>query len=470
MIKMTLGEVATAVGGTLHAADPDAVVTGPVEYDSRKVAPGGLFAAFVGERVDGHDFATAALAAGAVGVLGTRPVDGVPMVLVADPRAALAALARISVERLTDAGLNVIGLTGSSGKTTTKDYVAAVTAALGPTVAPPGSLNNELGYPYTALRADAATRYLVLELGARGAGHISYLCDIVRPRIGVVLNVGVAHLGEFGSVAAIAAAKGELVAALPPDGVAVLNADDPQVAAMAQRTRARVLRVGQAPDADVRATDVTLDERGRPAYTLVVGGDSAPVRLGMVGAHQVGNTLAAAGVGLALGMDVPRLAEALGRLRPVSPRRMDVFDRPDGVTVIDDSYNANPASMAAALQALATVGQGRRTIAVLGYMAELGDHEVAGHEQVGRLAADLGVDTLVVVGEAAPIDAGARSRPGWRGESVPVTDQDAAVAVLRDRLRPGDVVLVKGSRYRTWQVADWLREPVTAAADGVVVR
>ena len=198
----------------------------------------------------------------------------------------------------------------------------------------------------------------------------------------------------------------------------------------------------------------------------MANGHSAPVRLRVVGAHQVGNTLAAAGVGLALGMDVPALAEALGRLRVVSPRRMDVFDRPDGVTVIDDSYNANPASMAAALASVGRLGQGRRTIAVLGYMAELGDHEVAGHEQVGRLAADLGVDTLVVVGEAAPIDAGARSRPGWRGESVPVTDQDAAVAVLRDRLRPGDVVLVKGSRYRTWQVADWLREPVAERRTG----
>ncbi len=468
MIEMTLGEVAAAVDGRLHAADPATTVTGSVEYDSRKVTPGSLFAAFVGERADGHDFAAAALAAGAVGVLGTRPVDGVPMVLVDDPRTAMARLARISVDRLSEAGLSVIGVTGSSGKTTTKDYIAEITAALGATVAPPGSLNNELGYPYTALRADATTRYLVLELGARGAGHISYLCDIVRPRVGVVINVGVAHVGEFGSVEAIAAAKSELVEALPSDGVAVLNADDPRVAAMADRTRARVVRVGHAADADVRATEVTLDERGRPAYTLVANGHSAPVRLRVVGAHQVGNTLAAAGVGLALGMDVPALAEALSRLRVVSPRRMDVFDRPDGVTVIDDSYNANPASMAAALRALASLGQGRRTIAVLGYMAELGDHEVAGHEQVGRLAADLGVDTLVVVGEAAPIDAGARSQPGWRGESVPVSDQDAAVAVLRDRLRPGDVVLVKGSRYRTWQVADWLREPV-AAADEVVV-
>lgn len=471
MIEMTLGEVAAVVGGTLRG-DPTIRVTGPVEYDSRTVAPGGMFAAFVGERVDGHDFAADALAAGAVAVLGTRPLDGVPMVLVDDPRAAMAALAKVSVERLVAAGgLTVVGLTGSSGKTTTKDCVAAVASLLGPTVAPPGSLNNELGYPYTALRADAGTRCLVLEMGSRGPGHLAHLCGIVRPQIGVVLNVGVAHLGEFGSVEAIAAAKGELVEALPADGVAVLNADDPRVAAMAGRTAASVLLVGQAPHARVRAVDVRLDERGRAAYTLVAEGGSAPVRLRLAGAHQVGNTLAAAGVGLALGLDVARVAEALSEVRAVSPRRMDVFDRPDGVTVIDDSYNANPASTSAALRALATLGQGRRTVAVLGYMAELGDYEVAGHEQVGRLAADLGVDLLVVVGDAAPIDAGARSRPDWRGESVTVTDQDAAVAALRDRLRPGDVVLVKGSRYRTWQVADWLREPVgEAARDGVVAR
>jgi UDP-N-acetylmuramoyl-tripeptide--D-alanyl-D-alanine ligase len=467
MIEMSLAEIAGITGAELAGADPASRVTGPVEYDSRKVGPGGLFVAFVGEHVDGHEFAAAARAAGAVAVLGTRAVPGVPMLLVADPLAALAGLARAVVDRLTPAGLTVIGVTGSSGKTTTKDLLAQLVGGLGPTVAAAGSLNNELGHPYTALHATAATRYLVLEKGARGLGHIAHLCAVAPPQIAVVLNVGVAHIGEFGTVGAIAAAKGELVEALPAGGLAVLNADDPRVAAMARRTRARVVNYGQAAGADLRAADVRLDDRGRPSYTLLAGGDSAEVRLGLTGAHQVGNTLAVAAVGRELGMSLPELARALAQLRPISGRRMDVVERPDGVTVIDDSYNANPASTAVALQALAALGNGRRTVAVLGYLAELGEHERAGHEQVGALAVELAVDQLVVVGDvAAPIHDGAlaaREQRAWGGESVLVADQEAAVALLRQRLRPGDVVLVKGSRYQTWDVADWLRDPARPA-------
>ncbi|MFE0592548.1 UDP-N-acetylmuramoyl-tripeptide--D-alanyl-D-alanine ligase [Micromonospora echinospora] len=456
MIVLTLDELATAVDGRLVGADPTATVRGPVEFDSRKVRPGGLFVAFDGEKVDGHDYAARAVAGGAVAVLGTREVPGVPMVLVADALAAMGRLARAVVDRLP--GLTVVGITGSSGKTTTKDLIAQLTVRLGPTVAPPGSFNNELGHPYTALQAGPETRFLVLEKGARGLGHVRYLCDVVPPRISVVLNVGVAHIGEFGSRETIALAKGELVEALPVDGLAVLNADDPLVAAMADRTRARVVRYGEAVDADVRATDVTLDERGRPSYTLVTPEGSVPVRLGLTGRHQVSNSLAAAAVARELGMSLADLAEALGGLGLVSTRRMDVFDRPDGVTVIDDSYNANPASMAVALRALAGMRRDGRTIAVLGYMAELGPFEVDGHREVGRLAAELGVDRLLVVdAAAAPIQAGATSVGNWGGESVLLTDQAAAVEVLRSELRPGDVVLVKGSRYRTWEVADALR-------------
>jgi len=454
---MSLGEIAAAVGGRLADADPGILVTGGVEFDSRQVGPDGLFVAFAGDKVDGHDFAGPAMAAGAAAVMGSRPVDGVPMVLVTDPRAAMGRLAREVVDRLPD--LTVVGVTGSSGKTTTKDLIGQLLALRGPTVATPGSFNNELGHPYTVLRAAASTRFLVLEMGARGPGHLRYLCEIAPPRIGVVVNVGVAHIGEFGSVDQIAAAKGELVEALPPGGLAVLNADDDRVRAMANRTRARVTQAGEAADATVRATQVSLDERGRAAYTLVTPGGRAAVRLAIPGAHQVGNTLLAAAVALEAGLSIGELAEALGRLRLVSTRRMDVFDRADGVTVIDDSYNANPASTAAALQALAALGGGRRTIAVLGYLAELGEFEREGHEQVGRLAAGLGVDRLVVVGEpAAPIHHGATADATWGGESVLVTDQTAAIGALRQELRPGDVVLVKGSRYRTWDVADSLRE------------
>ncbi|MEU5939720.1 UDP-N-acetylmuramoyl-tripeptide--D-alanyl-D-alanine ligase [Micromonospora sp. NPDC047548] len=456
MIPLSLAEVASAVDGRLVGADPDARVTGPVEFDSRKVTAGAFFVAFPGEKVDGHDYAARAVDAGAVAVLGTREVPGVPMVLVGDALTAMGRLARAVVDRLPE--LTVIGLTGSSGKTTTKDLIAQVTVRLGPTVAPPGSFNNELGHPYTALQATPETRFLVLEKGARGVGHVRYLCDVVPPRISVVLNVGVAHLGEFGSVENIALAKGELVEALPADGLAVLNADDPLVDAMAARTGARVVRYGEAAHADVRAVEVTLDDRGRPSYTLVTPEGSAPVRLGLTGRHQVSNSLAAAAVARELGMPPAEVAVALGELGLVSTRRMDVFDRPDGVTVIDDSYNANPASMAVALRALAGLRREGRIFAALGYMAELGDFERDGHREVGRLAAELGVDRLLVVGEpAAPIHEGATAVSDWGGESVLLTDQAAAVEVLRSELRPGDAVLVKGSRYRTWEVADALR-------------
>jgi UDP-N-acetylmuramoyl-tripeptide--D-alanyl-D-alanine ligase len=459
VIALTIAEIAGITGAEMAGVDPLAVVSGAVEFDSRAVTPGGLFVAFAGERVDGHDYAAAAVAAGAVAVLGSRPVPGLPMLVCADALTALGKLARAVRDRLPE--LTVIGITGSSGKTTTKDLLAQLLARHGEVVAPAGSLNNELGLPYTMLKAGEKTRYLVLEMGARGVGHIRYLCGIARPDVGVVVNVGVAHLGEFGSVDTIAAAKSELVSALAPDGVAVLNADDPRVRAMAGICRGHVVLAGQAGDSAVRAENVVVGERGRAGYDLVIAGTRVPVRLGVAGRHQVGNTLLAAAVAGALGMAPPDIAAGLSAIGPVSARRMDVFDRADGVTVIDDSYNANPASTAAALHALAEMGRNRRTVAVLGYLAELGEYEHAGHAEVGRLAAELGVDLVVVVGEpAAPIGAGAASVANWGGTSVLVTDQEAAVAVLRDELRAGDVVLVKGSRYRTWEVADALRAGV----------
>jgi UDP-N-acetylmuramoyl-tripeptide--D-alanyl-D-alanine ligase len=453
---MTLGEIAGITGGTLVNASPDLVVTGPVEYDSRKIAKGGLFAAFEGEKVDGHDYAATAVKSGAAAVLSTRDT-GEPGVVVAEPLAALAKLANASVERLPQ--LTVVGLTGSSGKTTTKDYIAQLLARLGPVVAPPGSLNNELGFPYTVLQANEETRFLVLEMGARGVGHIRYLTDIARPRVGVVLNIGDAHIAGFGSREGTALAKGELVEALPADGVAVLNADDPLVAGMAPRTTARVLLVGEADDSAVRASDVTVDAQGRASYILHFGDKTGKVGLAVAGRHQVGNTLAAAGVALSLGMSFDDLVPALGEIGIASVRRMDVFQRPDGVTVIDDSYNANPSSTAAALHALAAMARDRRATAVLGYMAELGDQERSGHEEVGRLAAELGVDRIVVVGpeNARPILDGANGVTGWTGSAIFAEDQAAAIEIVEGDLHADDVVLVKGSRYRTWDVVDALR-------------
>ncbi|WP_380284741.1 UDP-N-acetylmuramoyl-tripeptide--D-alanyl-D-alanine ligase [Kitasatospora purpeofusca] len=448
MIALTLAEVAAAVGGTLAGADPDVLVTAPVEVDSRKVRPGGLFAAFVGERVDGHDYAATAVEAGAVAVLASRPV-GVPAVLVDSVVDALGKLARTVVGR-SDAA--VVALTGSAGKTSTKDLIAQLLERLGDTVYPPGSLNNEIGHPMTALRVEDATRHLVLEMGARHKGDIEYLTSITPPRIGLVLNVGTAHVGEFGSQEAIAEAKGELVEALPADGAAILNADDRLVRAMAARTKAKVVFFGESAEADVRAQDVRLDSTGRPSFTLSTPAGSAPVQLRLYGEHHVSNALAAAAVAMELGMTVDDTAEALSQAGALSRWRMEVVDRADGVTVVNDAYNANPDSMRAALRALISMGgrgpERRRTWAVLGEMRELGEDSLAEHDAIGRLAVRLDVTKLVAVGgrEAACMELGARNEGSWGEESVLVSDADAAVELLRSQLRPGDVVLVKASR------------------------
>ncbi|MER7847531.1 UDP-N-acetylmuramoyl-tripeptide--D-alanyl-D-alanine ligase [Kitasatospora sp. NPDC096077] len=449
MIALTLAEVAAAVGGTLDGADPDTLVTGPVEVDSRKVGPGGLFAAFVGEHVDGHDYAAVAVGAGAVAVLASRPV-GVPAVLVDSVVEALGRLARTVVARAERT--TVVALTGSAGKTSTKDLIAQLLQRHGETVFPPGSLNNEIGHPMTALRVEDGTRHLVMEMGARHKGDIEYLTSITPPRIGLVLNVGTAHVGEFGSQEAIAEAKGELVEALPAEGAAILNADDRLVRAMASRTKAKVVLFGESPDADVRATDVRLDATGRPSFTLTTPAGSAPVQLRLYGEHHVSNALAAAAVATELGMTVDDTAAALGEAGALSRWRMEVVDRADGVTVVNDAYNANPDSMRAALRALVSMGgrgpERRRTWAVLGEMRELGEDSLAEHDAIGRLAVRLDVTKLVAVGgrEAACMELGARNEGSWGEESVLVSDADAAVELLRSQLRPGDVVLVKASR------------------------
>lgn len=444
MIDMTLDELAAITGGAVHG-DGAVVLRRGVGVDSRSVPPGGLFAAIVGERVDGHDFAQAAMTAGAAGILASRPVDA-PCVVVDDVVAALGLVARAVVDRL-DAV--VVGLTGSQGKTSVKDLLAHLLESEGPTVASVGSFNNELGVPLTLLRADDTTRFLVIEMGARGAGHIATLCDIAGPDIGLVLNVGTAHLGEFGSSAGIAAAKGELVEALPADGIAVLNADDPLVAQMASRTTARVVTFGSS--GDVRLTEVTLDDTGEPSFTLAAGGTSVRTRVPQVGAHQAVNAAAAAAVALQLGLPLERIAALLPTAQPRSPLRMARERRADGLLVLNDAYNANPESMAAALHALVSVAGGRG-VAVLGAMLELGETSHAQHVRIGRLTAELGVERVLVVGErAVGIAEGAGAR------AVLVADVDEAVRNLSASLRPDEVVLVKASRgERLERVADAL--------------
>ncbi|AKL65788.1 UDP-N-acetylmuramoyl-tripeptide--D-alanyl-D-alanine ligase [Streptomyces goshikiensis] len=453
MIALSLAEIADITGGRPHdIPDPSVRISGPVVIDSRKVEAGSLFAAFAGEHVDGHAYAERAVAAGAAAVLAARPV-GVPAIVVPDVEKALGALARAVVERL---GTDVVALTGSAGKTSTKDLIAQVLQSHAPTVWTPGSLNNEIGLPLTALQATAETRHLVLEMGARGIGHIAYLTGLTPPRIGLVLNVGTAHIGEFGGREQIAQAKGELVEALPAEadgGVAVLNADDLLVRAMSARTKARTVLFGEAEDADVRATEVRMTPGGRPAFTLHTPTGCSDVTLRLYGEHHVSNALAAAAVAHVLGMSAMEIATALSGAGTLSRWRMEVTERADGVTIVNDAYNANPESMRAALRALVAMGgaaraTGGRTWAVLGPMAELGDASLAEHDAVGRLAVRLNVSKLVAVGgrEASWLQLGAYNEGSWGEESVLVSDAQAAVDLLRSELRPGDVVLVKASR------------------------
>jgi UDP-N-acetylmuramoyl-tripeptide--D-alanyl-D-alanine ligase len=480
MIELSLAQIADIVGGELADVSPEDAavirVTGTVEFDSRAVAPGGLFLALPGARSDGHDFAAAAVASGAVAVLAARPV-GVPAVVVepasrgidssagvlehdtdGSGAAVLAALARLAAAvatELVSGGLTIIGVTGSSGKTSTKDLLAAVLGPLGAVVAPPGSFNNELGHPWTVLRATTDTDFLILEMSARHRGNIAALARIAPPSIAVVLNVGTAHLGEFGSREAIAETKTELPQAVPASGVVILNADDAVVAAMADTTAARVVRVSRSPGADLWADDVTLDELARPRFTLHAAAGEVPVELAVHGDHQVSNALCAAAVALECGARLDQVASALAAAGPVSRHRMQVSTRSDGVTVINDAYNANPDSMRAGLKALAWMSRSgvegagrRRSWAVLGEMAELGDDAITEHDSIGRLAVRLDVSRLVVVGTGRSMSAmhhGAVMEGSWGSESTMVADAAAALALLRAELDEGDVVLVKAS-------------------------
>lgn len=463
MIELTAAQVAAATGGRLNA-DPDVTVTGAVIIDSRDAAPGALFVALPGERVDGHDFAAAAVAAGATLVLASRELDGLPTVVVDDPQAALGELARhvlATVRSGADGGVvpQVVAVTGSVGKTTTKDLLGQLlTPEAGgehAIIVPKGSFNNEIGLPLTVLRVTGATRYLVLEMGADRIGNIAYLTRIAPPDVGVVLAVGVAHVGHFGSVEAIAQTKGEMVEGVVDGGAVVLNADDLRVVAMADRAApgTTVQTFGTIPTADVRAEDITIDPMGRASFTLRVAqaGETSELRadvaLQLVGAHHVSNALAAATVALRLGVTVTDVAKRLSEATALSPHRMAVTERPDGVTVIDDAYNANPDSMKAALRTLAVVsGRTRRSVAVLGEMLELGDGARAAHDEIGRLVVRLNIKQLVVVGQGAyHIHEGAMQEGSWGSESIFVPDLEAARSMLDESLEPGDVVLVKSS-------------------------
>ncbi len=499
MIALTAAEIADITNGRL-AAEPG-ITPASVVTDSREATAGSLYVAKPGEHADGHDFVDAAFGRGAVLALVEREVadaagTNYPAVVVEDAVLAMGALAAESVRRIrasraaAGAAFTVIGITGSAGKTTTKDLLAGIFAAAdtdGATVAPQGSYNGEIGVPLTVFKADFDTRYLVIEMGATGIGHIRYLADMVRPEIGVVLGVGSAHAGEFGGVDNIAVAKGELVEALPTGGTAVLNLDDSRVAAMAARTRARVLGytsraagTGQdnsvQTDSDqsntVRAEDVELNAEGHPEFELFLPGDGGQqgtpqgtppdgnalhgttqqgstqhhVASKLIGAHHMANLLAAAAAAHAAGIPGAQIAASLGAQAAASRWRMERTERPDGVTVINDAYNANPESMRAALRTLAELGRGRRTWAVLGAMLELGPDSIREHMTVGTQVVRLNISRLVVVGrEARSLYVSAVNEGSWGDECVFAETADEAYELLQAELQPGDLVLFKSS-------------------------
>lgn len=452
MIALTLAEIAAAMSGRLVAngADPDTVIEGDAQTDSREIAAGQIFFARRGEETDGHRYAGQAVQRGAALLVVEHELvehGDVPQIVVDDATLALGALASEVVRRARAAGtLTVVGITGSNGKTTTKNLVAALAERLGPTVASVKSFNNEVGGPLTMLRVGPETRTLVAEMGASAEGEIARLTAMAPPQIGVVLSVGLAHAGGFGDIETTVRTKSEMVRDLDGSATAILNRDDPRVTQMATMTSARVRWFGQHRDADVRATDVEATATGT-RFVLHADGDSAPVHFGVLGEHHVANALASAAVGLELGLPLSAMVETLGEATLAAPGRMQVLGGRDGITIINDAYNASPDSMSAALKTLAQIGRsGARTVAVLGAMSELGDRTGEEHDRIGLQIVRLGISELIVIGDAARrLHITAINEGSWDGESVFFADQESAYAYLTSTLRSGDTVLVKSS-------------------------
>ena len=450
MIALTLAEITAAVGGELVGTESaDTIVDGAVVTDSRLAQPGSIFFAMVGEQTDGHLFAASAIENGATLLVVERLVDSpVSQIVVSDGTDALAGLARTVVAAVRAGGsLTVIGITGSNGKTTTKNLLRAVLAPVGETVAPRESFNNHIGAPLSMLSVTKSTRFLVVEMGASRPGETAWLVAIARPDIAVVLKVGLAHAGEFGGIDATQRAKAEIVTSLPSSAVAILNADDDRVAAMSAMTSARVVLFGLGARAEVRADDIDATVTGT-RFDLLVDGETRPVHLRILGEHHVMNALATIAVARELGLDLPDAVRAIEGVARAERWRMELLEREDGVTVINDAYNASPDSMSAALKTLAQIGRtGRRTIAVLGEMAELGEYADEEHDRIGRLVVRLNIGQLIVVGQPARhIHNAAGLEGSWDGESVLVGTADEAYDLVAPFVSAGDVVLVKSSK------------------------
>lgn len=453
MIALSLAEIAEAVGGELRLSGSDSaetVVDGVVDTDSRMMAAGSVFVAKPGAETDGHRFVGAAAKAGARLAIVEHVVDEpVSQIVVTDAVAALADLAREVVRRVRERGdLRIVGITGSNGKTTTKNFLARILSDEGETVAPINSYNNEVGAPVTMLRVTESTRFLVSEFGAAAPGSIARLAGLVEPDVAVVLMVGLAHAGGFGGIEETAKAKSELVAAARASGTAVLGVDDARVAAMRELAQSRGMRVvgfGQSAAADVRAHDIEVTASGTRCV-IESDGERIALNLRVLGAHHVTNALAAIAAARVLGVS---LADAIARLETVEIAerwRMQPMGN-DSVRIINDAYNASPDSMAAALRTLAQItGPDERTVAVLGAMSELGESAGEEHDRIGLLAVRLNIRRIVVVGpEARRLYLSAVGEGSWDSEAVHLPDQDAAFEYLRTELRDGDRVLVKSS-------------------------
>jgi UDP-N-acetylmuramoyl-tripeptide--D-alanyl-D-alanine ligase len=441
VIERRLSEIASVVHGTLRG--PDAVASS-VETDSRAVGPGGMFVAIEGERLDGHAFVGDAVARGAVAALVHR--SGIAETVIEVPHTGRALLDLAADERERMTATRVVGITGSNGKTSAKDLAAAVVGTRLRTHASPASFNNEVGLPMTLLGADLGVEVVVAEMGARREGDVRLLCDVARPDAVVVTNIGTAHLGIFGSWDAIVRAGSEPVEWLGAEGTAILNADDPITRAYADETDAAVITFGLDAGADVRAEDVELGPDARATFTLWSAGEREPVELAVPGDHMVSNALAAAAIGRWAGVTLAESATAL-KDAGVAHWRMETSTGTSGIVIVNDAYNANPESMAAALKSARWMAKSERLVAVLGHMAELGPVEFEEHAKLGQLVVRIGVERLITVGEQARTIARAAIREGQLPEDVAsYEDPSEAAADVRAWARPGDVVLVKGSR------------------------
>ena len=449
MIEINLRQLASVVNGTL-IGDGDTLITSTVETDSRLVNLGSLFFAKPGEEADGHDFVSDAIQKGAIAAVVERELpDQINQILVKDTVQALGDLAAWLVSELRSRGnLRVIGITGSNGKTTTKNMLREILSKVGETTAPIESFNNHVGAPISILRADSKTKFLIVEMGAKGLGSIDYLAKMAQPDIGVILKVGLAHVGEFGGIETTAAIKSELAGAMKSDGQLVLNVDDSMVRKMKEISKAPVTWFGTDFEANYRAEDITLTALGTSFTMCWPDGEKETITLQIIGDFHIMNALAAAATSYLLGASKEQIRDGLQSLELAERWRMQRSVRSDGVTIINDAYNASPDSMKAALQTLAQLGQlGSRTVAVLGHMAELGDLSISEHDAVGRLVVRLNIGQLVVVGdEAKIIHMGASQEGSWDGESRFFSTIDEALEYLRGILSQGDTVLVKSSK------------------------